>query len=120
MAKYLAIFNDITPDDITVSGFIIMSEKQMNSYEELAASITWDFDYEENGIELNFISGDDLLEKIEFKEISIQEANLIKKLFGGKFGFFINEDMLFDIVSEEEDIDDEDYDINQRYSDDDY
>ena len=81
MAKYLAIFNDTTPEDITVNGFVIMAEKQMTSYEELASSITWDFDYEEDGLELSYISGDDLLEKIEFKELSVQEASLLKMIY---------------------------------------
>lgn len=127
MAKYLAVFNDVTSDEISINGFIIMTEKQKNSYENLASSITWDFDYEEDGFELSYISGEDLLEKIEFKELSVQEASLIKKLFGDKFGYFINEENLFDIVSEEEEIeddeddeDDEDgYGRNERYSDND-
>jgi hypothetical protein len=120
MAKYLAIFNDITSEELTVNGFVIMTEKQMNSYEELASSITWDFDYEEDGLELSYISGEDLLEKIEFKELSVQEASLLKKLFGDKFGYFINEESLFDVVHE--DGEDEDEDENDEdedsYSDD--
>jgi hypothetical protein len=121
MAKYLAIFNDITSEEITVNGFVIMTEKQMNSYEELASSITWDFDYEEDGLELSYISGEDLLEKIEFKELSVQEASLLKKLFGDRFGYFINEESLFDVVhedGEDDEQDDEDEDDDDRYSDD--
>jgi hypothetical protein len=120
MAKYLAIFNDITSEEINVNGFIIMTEKQMNSYEELALSITWDFDYKEDGLELSYISGEDLLEKIEFKEISVQEASLIKKLFGTKFGYFIDEESLFDVVQEDGDEDEEEIDEDwDGYSDDD-
>jgi len=121
MAKYLAIFNDITSEEITVNGFVIMTEKQMNSYEELASSITWDFDYEEDGLELSYISGEDLLEKIEFKELSVQEASLLKKLFGDRFGYFINEESLFDVVhedGEDDEQDEEDEDDDDRYSDD--
>jgi hypothetical protein len=121
MAKYLAIFNDITSEEVTVNGFVIMTEKQMNSYEELASSITWDFDYEEDGLELSYISGEDLLEKIEFKELSVQEASLLKKLFGDRFGYFINEESLFDVVhedGEDDEQDDEDEDDDDRYSDD--
>jgi hypothetical protein len=122
MAKYLAIFNDITSEEIIVNGFIIMTEKQMNTYEELASSITWNFDYEEDGLVLSYISGEDLLEKIEFKELTVQEVNLFKKLFGNKFGYFINEETLFDIVHEDEDeYDDEDednYGLTDSYSDD--
>ena len=126
MAKYIAIFNDVTSEEITVNGFIIMTEKQMNSYEELASSITWDFDYKEDGLELNYINGEDLLDKIEFKELSVQEASLIKKLFGVKFGYFIDEELLFDVVQEEgeeemdeDNDDDEGYGVNDNYSDDD-
>jgi hypothetical protein len=126
MAKYIAIFNDVTSEEITVNGFIIMTEKQMNSYEELASSITWDFDYKEDGLELNYINGEDLLDKIEFKELSVQEASLIKKLFGAKFGYFIDEELLFDVVQEEgeeemdeDNDDDEGYGVNDNYSDDD-
>lgn len=126
MAKYIAIFNDVTSEEITVNGFIIMTEKQMNSYEELASSITWDFDYKEDGLELNYINGEDLLDKIEFKELSVQEASLIKKLFGVKFGYFIDEELLFDVVQEEgeeemdeDNDDDEGYGVNDNYFDDD-
>lgn len=111
MAKYLAIFND-SIDGIDVCGFTIMTEKQMLSYEDIALSIGWQFDYSEGETTFSFSSGDELLEKIEFKEISQQEANLMKKLFGEKFGYFIDEDVLFDLAHDDED--DEDGDMIGR------
>jgi len=101
MAKYLVIFKDLV-DDIDVNGFKVMTEKEVNEYEELAQSITWSFKYPLGDTDITFIDGEDLLSKLEYKEISNDEAKVFKKLFDSEFGTFIDEDYLVDIVADEE------------------
>jgi hypothetical protein len=101
MAKYLVIFKDLV-DDIDVNGFKIMTEKEVNEYEELAQSITWSFKYPLGDTDITFIDGEDLLSKLEYKDISNDEAKVFKKLFDSEFGTFIDEDYLVDIVADEE------------------
>lgn len=119
MAKYLAIFSD-TIDEIGINGFITMTDKEVEQYEELASSITWYFTYNVgDNFELEFSSGDDLLGRLEFKEISNDEFKVFKKLFDGKFGIFISEDDLHNIIGEEEsEIDDDDEDDDFIYDND--
>ena len=70
MAKYLAIFSDMI-DEVEINGFIIMSDKEVENFEDLASSITWPFTYEfENGSEIEYSDGEDLLSRIEFKELN--------------------------------------------------
>ena len=40
MTKFLVTFTD-TLDDIEINGFTVMTEKEVNSFEETAMSITW-------------------------------------------------------------------------------
>ncbi len=107
MAKYLATFSD-TIDDIELNGFVVMSEKEMERYEELANSITWPFTYELGEEEIEYTSGEDLLCRIDFREISNEEGKTFKKVFNNKFGVFVEETYLENIVDEESDDDDED------------
>ncbi len=122
MKKYLAIFND-EHYSVEINGFQVITEKEMDAYEELASSITWDFSFKlGDDKELEFGSGDDLLSKIDFKEISNEEYKILKKTFeNGIFGIFISEEYLQTIVSDSDestiDSDDEDDDFNE---DDDY
>jgi hypothetical protein len=109
MAKFIAIFND-TIDEIEVNGFIVMTERELEEYEELALSITWPFTYNMGEDELEFSSGEDLLSKIDFKEISNDEAKTLKKVFNDEFGVFLGFDTLEDVVGEEEDEFDEEED----------
>ena len=109
MAKFIAIFND-TIDEIEINGFIVMTEKELEEYEELALSITWPFTYNMGEDEMEFSSGEDLLTKIDFKEISNDEAKSLKKLFNSEFGVFLGFDTLENIVGEEEDEFDEEED----------
>jgi len=113
MAKYIAIFTDQV-NEIEVSGFKIMTEKEVDAFERLAESITWDFNYSlpsEDG-ELSFSSGEDLLGKIDFKEVSNEEFKSIKRIFEGEFGIFVNLEYLETIIGdedlEEDDCEDED------------
>jgi hypothetical protein len=115
MAKFLATFNDVI-DEIELHGFIIMSEKEMNDYEELATSITWPFTYKlgEDEVELEYTSGEDLLSRIDFKEITNEESKMFKKLFNNEFGVFIDSNFLDEIAEEESDLDDEDEDYDDE------
>ena len=110
MGKFLVTFID-TLDDIEINGFVIMTEKEFESFEETAMSITWPFVYAIGQDELEFSSGDDFLSRIDSKEITNEEAKTIKKLFGDLFGVFIDEAFLQDVIGDEDDSDfDEDED----------
>jgi len=113
MAKYLVTFNDQI-NDIEINGFRLMTEKEVESLEELAASINWSFTYPLSNIELEYTSGDDYLDRLEFKEITNEEHKSLKKIFNGSFGVFIGEDYLETLIDDvdsfdnEDDFDDED------------
>jgi hypothetical protein len=113
MAKYLAKFSSMV-NEIEVSGFIVMNDREVENFEELALSITWDFVYEfgeDKEFQLEFSDGEDLLSRVEFKEISLDEAKALKRLFNNEFGTFIGEGFLEQIIGEEDsDFDDEDED----------
>lgn len=123
MAKYLATFSD-TLGDIEITGFIIMTEKEVEAYEELASSITWGFIYQLGNDELEYTSGDDLLTRIDFREITNDEHKALKKVFNSKFGTFLDEDFLTGIAGDEEeneidsDLDDDDDDFRSRNNED--
>lgn len=112
MAKYLAKFSSVV-NEIEVNGFLVMSETEVENFEELALSITWDFVYEfgeDNEFQLEFSDGEDLLSRIEFKEISTDEAKALKRLFNDEFGTFIGEDFLEQVIGDEDSDFDEDED----------
>lgn len=121
MAKYLATFND-TLDDIEITGFMVMTEREVELFEELASSITWSFVYRIGDNELEFTSGEDLLTRIDFREISNEEHKILKKVFESKFGTFIDEEFLTQIAvdetEEEIDSDDDDDDYRNRNNED--
>jgi hypothetical protein len=121
MAKFLVTFTD-TLDDIEINGFTVMTEKEVESFEETAMSITWPFIYAMGQDELEFSSGDDFLSRIDFKEITNEDAKLIKKLFGDLFGVFIDEAFLEEVIGDEDDSDfdgeDEIDDMYDNYGDD--
>ena len=121
MAKFLVTFTD-TLDDIEINGFVIMTEKEFESFEETAISITWPCVYAIGQDELEFSSGDDFLSRIDSKEITNEEAKSLKKLFGDLFGVFIDEAFLQDVIGDEDDSDFDDEeneeDIDDNYRDD--
>lgn len=116
MAKYLAKFSTMV-NEIEISGFVVMNEREVENFEELALSITWDFVYEfgeDNEFQLEFSDGEDLLSRVEFKELSLDEAKTLKRLFNNEFGTFIGESFLENVIGEEDsdfnEEDDDDYD----------
>jgi hypothetical protein len=109
MAKYLVTFSD-TINDIEVMGFVMMTDREVENFEELANSITWDFNYKVGEEELSYSSGEDLLSRIEYKEVSNDEFKVLKKLFNADFGVFIGEDDLESIIGEESGEEEEDGD----------
>ena len=121
MAKYLALFTDNHGEEFDVHGFKIMTGKEMSKFEEIASNITWEFEFYANSECLVYSNGDDLLSRIEFKEITNDEYDVIQKVFGGEFGTFINEDYLqvvldgdnsYDEDEDSYDEDDDSYDDN--------
>jgi hypothetical protein len=109
MAKYLVTFND-QYNDVELHGFKIMTDKEVESFEELASSITWSFIYPLNGGELEFSNGEDLLSRLEFKEISNEEYKVLSKTFDEEFGVFVTAEYLEELISEEDDFSDDDDD----------
>lgn len=110
MGKYLAIFTDNHKEEFDVHGFKIMSDRDIDRFEELAMSITWEFTYYANTEALTYMSGEDFLTRIEYKELTKNEYDTLEKIFGGEFGTFITEEYLESIIEDEEgtdNIDDE-------------
>jgi hypothetical protein len=120
MAKYLATYSD-TINEVEVTGFNLMTDKEMERFEELASSITWDFVYLVGEEEIEYSSGDDLLSRIDFREISNEEYKILNKVFDEGFGVFVNEYFLLDIIDEEsdEEEEEEDDDFDRQKDDDD-
>jgi hypothetical protein len=115
MAKFLVTFTD-TLDEIEINGFTVMNDKEVENFEELAASINWPFVYKMGADELEYSSGEDLLSRIEFKEITNEEAKTFKRLFNNEFGVFITESFLEEVIGDEDEIDfDDEDDIDNQY-----
>jgi len=112
MLRFLAIFSDNYGGEFDVNGFKIMTLKEVEKFEELAGNIAWDFSYGSGNESLYYTNGEDLLSRIEFKEITKEQFDILNKLFDGEFGTFIGEDYLHGILygENDHDEDDEDYD----------
>lgn len=113
MAKYLVTLTD-SIGNIEVTGFMTMTDKEFEHFEEVCETISWDFSYPLGDEELFFSSGEDLLTRVDSKEISNEEYKALKKVFNDeKFGVFVDidflEDTLGDIDEDEEEEDEEDY-----------
>lgn len=122
MRKYLAIYSD-NINNVDILGLKLMSDKDMERYENLATSITWSFSYNLSEFDYaDFVDGEDYLNKIEFKEITNEEFNIINSLLGSKFGYFIDEDVLKNIISDDtiDNDSDNDYDSDDQLFQSDY
>lgn len=120
MAKFLAIFSD-SIDDIEINGFVVMSEKDMKNYEKLAYSITWPFSYQLGSEKIQYSSGEDLLSRVDFKELGPEDVKSFYKQFNNEFGIFIKEEFLTSVANSDEeeednwdDEDEDDRDLNNR------
>jgi hypothetical protein len=118
MAKYLVTFND-QYNDVELHGFKIMTDKEVESFEELATSISWNFIYPLYHGELEFSSGEDLLSRLEFKEITNEEYKVLSKLFDEEFGIFITAEDLEILISDEDEDNDDDLDEDEDEDEDD-
>ena len=98
--KYLAIFSDVV-NDVEVSGFIIMDGRAVASYEKLAASIDWEFTYPIGDYEITYPNGDELLNMITFKEMTKEESFGVEMTFDEKFGTFVDESFLTNLVGDD-------------------
>lgn len=107
MATYLVTFTDNHREEFDVSGFKIMTNREVDKFEEVALSITWEFTYQANSESLPYLNGEDFLSRIDFKEISREQYEMIDKVFGGEFGTFISEEYLESIIDDEEGPEDE-------------
>lgn len=116
MGRYISIFND-SINEIEVNGFCLMTDKEVDEFEELASSITWPFTYKFGEEELEFNSGDDLLTRIDFKEITVEEYKVLLRLFGTEYGTFIDEFYLREIVINEGDEEVDEIDDDSIYDD---
>ena len=107
MAKYLVTLTDLI-GNIEVTGFMTMTDKEFEHFEEVCETITWDFSYPLGYEELSYSSGEDLLSRIDSKEISNEEYKALKKVFNDeKFGVFIDIDFLEETLGDEEEDEDE-------------
>ena len=102
MARYLVTFRDNHMEEFDVNGFKIMSEKELSRFEELANSITWEFAYYANNESLVYSNGEDFLSRIDYKEITKDDYDVIDKIFGEEYGTFINEDYLQTVIDGED------------------
>lgn len=124
MKKYLAIFI-YELNSVNVNGFQVMTEREMDAYNDLAESIIWEFTFElGDDKELYFSDGLELLSYLDFKEISNDEYKSLSKVFeNGIFGEFILEEFLQTIVKDEEESlisEDDEEDDDEYEEDDDY
>jgi len=108
MAKYLVTFTDQI-NDVEITGFRAMTDKEVELLESLAYSIKWSFSYPLTNLTLEYVDGDDYLTRLDFKEITNEEYKVLNKTFSEGFGTFINEEFLETLVEEEEEelLDDE-------------
>jgi hypothetical protein len=112
MTRYLAIFSDIHGDEFEVKGFRLMTDKEVSNFEDIAASITWEFAFYATSESLNYSNGEELLSRIEYKEIDKEQYTILDKIFGGEFGTFIGPEYLQTIFNGESEIDEEEFDEN--------
>lgn len=113
MAKYVVTYSDIF-NDVEINGFRLMTDKEVDLFEKLLESISWEIRYPlSSGEDIIYSNGDALYSQLDFKEVSQEEFKAIKKVFTDGFGIFIDEDFLTTLVDEETDVDDEDNQIDE-------
>ena len=111
MTKYVATFNDFL-NGVELNGFTILTESEVDSLEEAASMLLLDFTYQVGDEELEFTSGEDLLTRIDFREITNAEYENLKKIFDGEFGVFVNESYLQSVIDE---LDESNYNDDEEF-----
>lgn len=109
MAKYLVTYTDQI-NDVEITGFKAMTEKEVDGLEKLLGVIKWSFNYPVTNFEIEFIDGEDYLSKLDFKEITNEEFRSLNKLFKEGFGIFISHEFLEQIYNEDDSFEDDDFD----------
>ena len=94
-----------------------MTDKEFEHFEEVCETISWDFSYPLGEEELFFSSGEDLLTRVDSKEISNEEYKALKKSFNDeKFGVFVDIDFLEETLGDIDDEEEEEEDNYERES----
>ena len=109
MAKHLAIYQDTTGNQ-EFYGFRVMTTKEVSSYEELLESISWEINYFtcDEDTYITYYNGEELLNRIEFKEIKNEEYSILNELFENGFGYFPDQAFLESIIDRSNETEDED------------
>lgn len=75
-------------DEMDISGFAVVSESfWLNLKSDLENKTSSFYFYIGTNEELEYENGKELLSEIEVKYLTEDEAGVVKKLFGGEFGF---------------------------------
>jgi hypothetical protein len=98
MARYLVTFND-TYDNVIVTGFSTMTDDEIDEYEDILNSITWEFSINDGA--LVYSNGEDFLTRIDFKELNKTDADAIQHVFNGEFGTVIGIEYLKKVLNGE-------------------
>jgi hypothetical protein len=110
MSKVFLSWYSNWADEMDVEGTAIMDKKDWEDYRETVSKINKSFYlYIGTNEEIEYSSGDELLNEITVKPMTDEEADTIRKFVGSESGFtqFLGAD---DYANEDEDYDDEDYD----------
>lgn len=100
-------------DEMSIDGFIITSKSSADSFKKQLKECKYSFEvYVGTNEDIEYGSGEELLNELTFKKITEEEANVIKKFFGGSGGhteFWSALDYLEE-WDEEKDVNDEEED----------
>ena len=117
--KYkLVQFSDNWADEMDIEGFVIITDKQWKDFKTKVKGFKKELCIAFGSNESNdYNNGEDLLTKINVKNITEDEANILKKLFGKSYDYLVAYgetgfiDQTIDIIEEqEEELEDEEND----------
>lgn len=103
MEKVLVKWSSNWADEMDIQGFSIMKKQEWEHYKKEVIKLKNFCIYVGTNEEIDYRSGEDLLEEITIKKISPEEERLIKKFIGSKFG---NTNFLYATDNEEENSED--------------
>jgi len=85
--KILVSWDTNWADEMDISGWSIMTEKEATEFKEKLKNIkSWFTICVGTNEDIEYASGKDLLDELEFKKITEEEEKIIKKFFGDSFG----------------------------------